>query len=152
MQCIAKGKQHKPYEFGFKASIIIGRNSGIVLGTLNIEINDYDGHTLDEAIEQFVYINGYDPQKAIVDLSYRGRSKVNNTIIQTPSTPPKATAAQKTNLRKDSRRRSAVEATMGHLKRDHRLNRNLLKRRRRRSLQRARGRRSYQLCKVDATY
>ena len=152
MQCIAKGKQHKPYEFGFKASIIIGRNSGIVLGTLNIEINDYDGHTLDEAIEQFVYINGYDPQKAIVDLSYRGRSKVNNTIIQPPSTPPKATAAQKTNLRKDSRRRSAVEATMGHLKRDHRLNRNLLKRRRRRSLQRALGRRSYQLCKVDATY
>ena len=127
VQCIAKGKQHKPYEFGSKASIIIGRNSGIVLGALNIEINDYDGHTLDEALEQFAYINGYDPQKAIVDLGYRGRRKVNNTIIQTPSTPPKATAAQKNNLRKDSRRRSAVEATIGHLKRDHRLNRNYYK-------------------------
>lgn len=65
-QCIAKGKQHKPYEFGSKASFIIGRNSGIVLGALNIEQNDYDDHTLDAAPELFENLNGYEPLKAIV--------------------------------------------------------------------------------------
>ncbi len=126
-QCIAKGKQHRPYEFGSKASFIIGRNSGIVLGALNIEQNDYDGHTLDAALEQFEYLNGYEPHKAIVDLGYRGRKIVNNTLIQTPITPPNATTQQKDRLRKSMRRRAAIEATIGHLKRDHRLNRNYYK-------------------------
>ena len=126
-QCIAKGKQHRPYEFGSKASFIIGRNSGIVLGALNIEKNDYDGHTLDAALEQFEMLNGYKPNKAIVDLGYRGRKKVNSTIIQTPTTPPNATPQQKSQLRKAMRRRAAIEATIGHLKRDHRLNRNFYK-------------------------
>ena len=123
-QCIAKGKQHKPYEFGSKASFIIGRNTGIVLGALNLEQNDYDGHTLDPALEQFEYLNGYEPSNAIVDLGYRGRKKVNNTTIQTPITPANATPQQKARFRKAMRRRAAIEATIGHLKRDHRLNRN----------------------------
>ena len=126
-QCIAKGKQHKPYEFGSKASFIIGRNTGIVLGALNLEQNDYDGHTLDPALEQFEYLNGYEPSNTIVDLGYRGRKKVNNTTIQTPTTPANASPQQKARFRKAMRRRAAIEATIGHLKRDHRLNRNYYK-------------------------
>jgi IS5 family transposase len=98
-----------------------------VLGALNIEKNDYDGHTLDAALEQFEALNGYKPIKAIVDLGYRGRKKVNNTIIQTPAMPPNTSPQEKARLRKAMRRRAAIEATIGHLKRDHRLNRNYYK-------------------------
>ena len=127
VECIAKGKQHKPYEFGSKTSFIIGRNSGIVLGAINIEHNDYDGHTLDAALDQFEILHGLRPVKAIVDLGYRGRNKVGSTLIQTPATPPNATVAQRHKLRKTMRRRAAIEATISHLKRDHRLNRNYYK-------------------------
>lgn len=127
VECIAKGKQHKPYEFGSKASFIIGKHSGIVLGALNIEVNDYDGHTLDEALDQFEAINGYRPEKGIVDLGYRGRKKVGTTLIQTPTPPPNASATQRYRLRQSMRRRAAIEATISHLKRDHRLHRNFYK-------------------------
>lgn len=127
VQCIAKGKQHKPYEFGSKASFIIGKHSGIVLGALNIEVNDYDGHTLDEALGQFEALNGYRPEKGIVDLGYRGRKKVGTTQIQTPTPPANATATQRYRLRQSMRRRAAIEATISHLKRDHRLHRNFYK-------------------------
>lgn len=127
VQYIAKGKQHKPYEFGSKASFIIGKHSGIVLGALNIEVNDYDGHTLDEALDQFDALNGYRPEKGIVDLGYRGRKKVGTTQIQTPTPPANATATQRYRLRQSMRRRVAIEATISHLKRDHRLHRNFYK-------------------------
>lgn len=127
VQCIAKGKQHKPYEFGSKASFIIGKHSGIVLGAVNIEVNDYDGHTLDEALEQFETLNGYRPQVGIVDLGYRGRKYVETTRIQTPATVPNASASQRYRLRKSMRRRAAIEAAISHLKRDHRLARNFYK-------------------------
>lgn len=43
--CISKGKEHKPYEFGNKASF--GWTvSGVIVGALGFR-NEYDGHTLD---------------------------------------------------------------------------------------------------------
>lgn len=44
--CIAKGKEHKEYEFGTKVSITSGINSGVILSAYCLEKNDYDGHTL----------------------------------------------------------------------------------------------------------
>lgn len=52
VKCISKGKEHKKYEFGSKVSIVVTRNSGVIIGALNIPGNDYDGHTLQAAIEQ----------------------------------------------------------------------------------------------------
>ena len=42
VQCISKGKEHKKYEFGSKVSIITTKKSGVIIGALNIEKNDYD--------------------------------------------------------------------------------------------------------------
>jgi len=31
---MSKGKEHKMYEFGAKASVVVGKNSGVILGSL----------------------------------------------------------------------------------------------------------------------
>ena len=59
VKCISKGKEHKKYEFGSKVSITITRNSGVIIGALNIPGNDYDGHTLDAAINQQQRLSAY---------------------------------------------------------------------------------------------
>ncbi len=37
VQCISKGKEHKKYEFGSKVSIITTKNTGVIIGAINIE-------------------------------------------------------------------------------------------------------------------
>ena len=49
---IGKGKEHKKYEFGSKVSIMTTKNSGVIIGAINIEKNNYNAHTLKPAIEQ----------------------------------------------------------------------------------------------------
>src|SRR5665213_2361889 len=39
VQCIGKGKEHKKYEFGSKVSIIKTKNTGVIIGAINIEKN-----------------------------------------------------------------------------------------------------------------
>ena len=48
--CIAKGKEHKPYEFGNKSSFAYTRKSGIIVGAMAFEENIYDGHTIEGLI------------------------------------------------------------------------------------------------------
>jgi len=123
VQCIAKGKDHKKYEFGNKVSVMLTRTTGVIVGALSIEKNDYDGHTLEPALAQYKQFHGTEPKKAIVDLGYRGQNKIGETEIITPrkrATTPHQRAA----LRSDHRRRSSIEACMSHLKRYYRLGRN----------------------------
>ena len=49
VQCISKGKEHKQYEFGNKVSIT-RTGTGVIVGALSFR-NEFDGHTLDKAIE-----------------------------------------------------------------------------------------------------
>lgn len=123
VECIAKGKEHKKYEFGNKVSVMLTRTTGVIVGALSIEKNDYDGHTLEPAICQYQQLHGTVPKKAIVDLGYRGKDKIGETDIVTPK--KKATTPQeRVRLRNDHRRRSAIEACISHLKRYNRLGRN----------------------------
>jgi len=52
VQCISKGKEHKKYEFGSKVSVITTKNTGVIIGAINIEKNVHDSKTLQPAIEQ----------------------------------------------------------------------------------------------------
>jgi hypothetical protein len=45
--CVSKGKEHKKYEFGAKASLVVGKNGGVILGDYSLPENDYDGHALE---------------------------------------------------------------------------------------------------------
>lgn len=128
VRCIAKGKEHKKYEFGSKVSLTITQNSGVIIGALNLPKNEYDGHTLDAVLEQQQRLTGHVLKEAFVDRGYRGVKQVRQTIIQTPKTfPKKVSAYHKLKLRNGFKRRAAIEPKIGHLKTDHRLSRNFYK-------------------------
>jgi IS5 family transposase len=126
--CISKGKEHKKYEFGAKASIVLTKNNGIIVGACSHDQNQYDGHTLPEVLEQTTRLIGREPKVAICDRGYRGTSFVGNTQIVIPKPPGKrSTAYQKQKARKRFRRRAGIEPVIGHLKSDYRMARNFLK-------------------------
>ena len=70
--CISKGKEHKKYEFGNKASFV-KTDSGVIVGALGFR-NEYDGHTLEPAIEQVKRLVGKPPKVAKADRGYRRNS------------------------------------------------------------------------------
>jgi IS5 family transposase len=121
--CIAKGKAHKQYEFGNKVSVMLTKNSGVIVGALSVESNAYDGHTLAPALEQYQRLHQREVQQAIVDLGYRGMDTIGRTEIITPKKKGQ-TGYEKTQLRHAHRRRSAIEANISHLKNYYRLGRN----------------------------
>ena len=126
--CIGKGKAHKPYEFGRKASIVCTKTIGIIVGAMSFTKNIYDGHTLPNVLEQTWQITGVCPSAAICDRGYRGLTHVGDTEIHTPKTPKKSdTPHQRRKARARFRRRAGIEPVIGHLKHDHRMVRNYLK-------------------------
>lgn len=128
VQCISKGKEHKKYEFGSKVSIITTKNSGVIIGAINIKTNVHDSKTLEPAIEQQQRLTGAVLKNNFVDRGYRGVKEVLGTTITIPDKPGKQrTACQKQKLRKGFKRRAAIEPRISHLKTDHRLSRNFYK-------------------------
>ena len=126
--CIAKGKEHKPYEFGCKVSIATTRTKGIIVSALAFDGNPYDGNTMEPALDQVECLTGKRPADATADRGYRGRKKLGDTAIHIPTTPPKdQTKAQAKAIRKQFRRRTAIEPRISHLKQDYRMGRNFLK-------------------------
>ncbi len=128
VQCISKGKEHKKYEFGSKVSIITTKETGVIIGAINIEKNVHDSKTLAPAIEQQQRLTGIILKNNFVDRGYRGVKEVLGTKITIPDSPGKErTAYEKQQLRKGFKRRAAIEPKIGHLKQDHRLSRNFYK-------------------------
>lgn len=126
--CVSKGKTHKKYEFGSKASFAMTKAGGVIVGALNHEKNLYDGKTLPEVLKEIAVRTGCDPVAVIVDQGYRGRKKIGDTqIVSADGFKKKLTPYQRRKLKKQLRRRAAIEPVIGHLKSDFRLARNYLK-------------------------
>jgi IS5 family transposase len=125
---MAKGKDHKKYEYGTKASVVTTEHSGVIVGVAAHDKNEHDSKTLEAALTS-ANSNRYKPIKeAICDRGYRGKKEVLGTAISLPGVPLKRdTKYQKEQKRKKFRRRAAIEPIIGHLKSDHRLSRNYLK-------------------------
>ena len=125
---IAKGKDHKKYEYGTKASIVTTKNSGVIIGVAAHKKNEHDSKTLEAALQSANRHRTKPIKEAICDRGYRGKKEVNGTMISIPGKPLKRdTKYQKEQKRKKFRRRAAIEPIIGHLKSDHRLSRNYLK-------------------------
>jgi IS5 family transposase len=126
--CVSKGKEHKKYEFGSKASIVLTKKNGIIVGAYSLEKNEYDGHTLPKALEQCEELRGLRPTVAIADRGYKGSTRIGETEIQIPKPPKKSISKyEKKKVRCRFRRRASIEPVIGHLKEDNRLSRNFLK-------------------------
>jgi IS5 family transposase len=128
VQCISKGKEHKKYEFGSKASIICTQTTGVIVGAMGFR-NEYDGHTLEPALNQHERLTGKRAKSATVDRGYQGKSKIGETEITIPKpfNNKKLSKYKQTKLRKGFKRRAAIEPVIGHLKSDYRLGRNFYK-------------------------
>ncbi len=126
--CISKGKEHKKYEFGCKASVAMTKTSGILVGAFSLKQNQYDGHTLPEVLSQTKTLTGVIPKKVIADKGYRGARWIGETEILTPRKGPEdQSPKEKKAMQKRFRRRCAIEPVIGHLKSDFRMARNFLK-------------------------
>lgn len=90
--CLSKGKEHKKYEFGSKASVVMTKTHGVIVGAVAHAENLYDGDALRPALEQTRSITGGQPAKAVVDRGYRGRKEVDGTEVLLPGKPSPAKA------------------------------------------------------------
>ena len=123
VKCYSKGKEHKKFEFGSKASILVDQQTGIIMGALNFTETLHDSKTLPEVLEQFERLNGKEVKEVIVDRGYQGIKNYKDSKIYVPKPDKNITKKQR---RKHSKR-AAIEPVIGHLKQDYRLCRNYLK-------------------------
>ena len=111
MDGIAKGKAHKRYECGVKVGIVCTQQEGFVMGMRRYPGNPYEGHTLDDMLQQTETITGVAIKDAVVDLGYRGKQQTQAKVIHRGR---KLSRREKQRLK----RRSMLEAMIGHMKND----------------------------------
>ena len=73
VECIAKGKVHKHYEFGCKVPIVTTSRQSWIVGVDAVHDNPYDGTTLKPALTQVKRLTGVRPEEAFVDKGFRGQ-------------------------------------------------------------------------------
>ncbi len=122
VECIAKGKAHKRYEFGVKVSVASTSKDNFVVGMRALPGSPYDGHTLKASLQQVAALTGIAPTQAFVDRGYRGHDADRLTVWIAGARRGVTTAIQK-----KLKRRNAIEPIIGHMKSDGRLARNFLK-------------------------
>jgi IS5 family transposase len=126
--CIAKGKDRVKHEFGTKVAFTTGGKRGIMLGALNLSGNPYDGDTVEPVLVQMAEMHGgFKPFAMVGDRGYRGRSDVNGVMVMTPyDLSGDRESAYKEAFKEVMGDRIIIEPIIGHVKRDHRMDRNYL--------------------------
>jgi IS5 family transposase len=128
VECIGKGKAHAPYEFGVKVSIAttLKRSKGgqFALHARALPGNPYDGHTLAEIIPDMERLIGAGIERILTDAGYKGHNAPlsHKFRVFTAGQKRRVTPA----IKREMRRRAAVEPVIGHIKNEHRMGRNYL--------------------------
>lgn len=121
VSCIAKGKAHKPYEFGAKACLVVTEKKGLALSMTTHLGNPYDGHLLEESKRKAESNAKTTIQRILVDRGFRGHEVKNAEVLVS------YTRGLPKGLKIALRRRQAIEPWIGHMKHDGKLGRCYLK-------------------------
>ena len=128
VECIGKGKPHRPYEFGVKVSIAttLKRSKGgqFALHAKALPGNPDDGHTLATIIPDIGTTIGTEIERVLADAGYKGHNAPasHKFRVYTSGQKRRMTPA----IKREMRRRAAVEPVIGHTKNEHRMDRNYL--------------------------
>jgi len=128
VECIGKGKPHKPYEFGVKVSVATtlkhSKGGQFVAHAQALPGNPYDGHTLAAVIPAIEQLVGNTIERLHADAGYRGHNAPAEYKfkIYTSRQKRRVTPA----IKREMKRRAAVEPVIGHTKNEHRMGRNYL--------------------------
>ena len=129
VECIGKGKAHRPYEFGVKVSIAttLNRSAGgqFIAHAKALPGNPYDGHTLATVIPDIQRQIGANISRIVADKGYRGHNAPVDYKYRIYISGQKRGVTDA--IKRDLRRRSAIEPVIGHAKSEHRMDRNYLK-------------------------
>lgn len=127
VECIGKGKARTPYEFGCKVSVAVPvtrpKGGQFVLHAKALHGNPFDGHTLKQAVDDVEKNTGVEVRRIHVDRGYRGHDEPNKFRVWISGQVRRTTAS----IKREMKRRAAVEPIIGHLKADCRMGRNFLK-------------------------
>ena len=128
VECIGKGKAHKPYEFGVKVSLAttLKHSAGgqFIAHAKALPGNPYDGHTLEAVIPDIERQIGATIGRIVADKGYRGHNAAPQYKFRVYISGQKRGVTDA--IKRDLKRRSAVEPVIGHAKADHRMARNYL--------------------------
>jgi transposase, IS5 family len=128
VECIGKGKAHRPYEFGVKVSVATtlahAKGGQFVTHAKALPGNPYDGHTLKTVIPDMEALVGNTLQRMFVDKGYRGHNAPPDYKFRVFIAGQRRRVTPK--IKREMRRRSAVEPVIGHMKAEHRMGRNYL--------------------------
>lgn len=125
VECIAKCKAHKRYEFGCKVAMVSTSRDNWIVGIDAVHGNPYDGHTLEASLQQAKRLSGWQPGSAYCDRGYRGHpATIDGTVIH-------IAGRRKNGISRSAwrwfKRRAAIEPMFSHLKAENRMDRNHLK-------------------------
>ena len=127
VECIGKGKARAPYEFGCKVSIATPatkpKGGQFVLHAKALHGNPFDGHTLGPVVTALEQLTGVETRRIHVDKGYRGHNHKEKFRVWVTGQARRVT----TQIRREMKRRAAVEPVIGHVKAEHRMGRNYLK-------------------------
>jgi IS5 family transposase len=124
VECIAKGKSHKPYEFWVKVGVVTTSKESFVIGMQSQPGKPYDGHTLAASLEQTQQLTGVAVKEGYVDRGFRGHGLDLETLKVWIAGAKRGFTVS---IKKKLKRRNAIEPVIGHMKSDGRLGRNFLK-------------------------
>src|SRR5215472_1079403 len=128
VECIGKGKARAPYEFGVKVSVAttVKHSAGgqFVTHAAALPGNPYDGHTLATVIPQMQALIGNILDRCITDAGYRGHNAPLDHKFKVYVAGQKRRVTPQ--IKREFKRRAAIEPVIGHLKEHHRMGRNYL--------------------------
>jgi transposase, IS5 family len=128
VECIGKGKPHKPYEFGVKVSVATTlkhcKGGQFAIHAQALPGNPYDGHTLGRIIPAIEELVGNTLERLHTDAGYRGHNAPPDYKLKVFTSKQKRRVTPQ--IKREMRRRSAIEPVIGHLKNEHRMDRNYL--------------------------